>query len=109
MACQKCEGSPFAAEAVASTRARLKNLLKPLEKEGDRGKPMEVRLAQSLAEAMGDPEWALFSWISEGVPLGAKEKMPRAPAVFERKTKWTVPEAGEGDESTWAKKLQECS
>ena len=52
-----------------------------------------VALAQSL-KAMGDPDWKILAYTSDsystGVPVGVNHKMPRVPAVFDRKTKLRV-------------------
>ena len=43
-----------------------------------------------LREA-GDPDWAVFGdTFAIGVPVGWGRKLPRTPAVFDRKTKWSL-------------------
>ena len=103
----KLASSPFDQTLVEDFRAAL---IEALESQGfrarprsaDRPQPLQIRLLQGLAQASKDPECRLFDWLGEGVRLGVRGKLPRAPAVYDRKTKWSVPEY-EGEEIVaWA-------
>ena len=59
---------------------------------------LQVRLLQAYLVAMQDPEKSLFDWLARGTWIGYKEKLPRTPAVFERKTKWALRELAEDEE-----------
>jgi len=54
--------------------------------------PFYLYLASELAKCMGDPDWRVLTegqWsYAKGVPVGVGIRMPRAPAVFERKQAW---------------------
>ena len=51
----------------------------------------------ALASALGDPDAAYPLYAARGVPVGVTEDgvnnpMPRAPAIYEAKTRWALPE-----------------
>ena len=53
-------------------------------------------LMAALASALGDPDSAYPIYVSRGVPVGVSEDginnpMPRAGAIYEAKTKWSLP------------------
>ena len=51
----------------------------------------EFRLIGELAKACGDPDAMFSELLARGVCIGSKERrLPRTPAVFERKTKWRL-------------------
>ena len=54
--------------------------------------PFYLPLIGQTLQALGDPDWKVYEkdpqGFSAGVPVGMGEKMPRTPAVFERKTRW---------------------
>ena len=95
VAAGKCESSPFPTEVVDKVRMDLRIALKRagvgdgLPEEGDLDQHTEVRLLQTLLKAFGDPDHYFGEWWSKGVWLGSPDrKLPRAPALYERKTKW---------------------
>ena len=54
--------------------------------------PFLLHMASALAEAAGGPDWrtlttSTWSYL-KGVPVGVGVRLPRTPAVFERKCKW---------------------
>ena len=60
-----------------------------LPQEGDLVQAFEIRLIQALLEACEDPDAYFCNWWATGVWLGSPtRKLPRTPAVFDRKTKW---------------------
>ena len=56
------------------------------------GQPFFLHLAAELARCLGDPDWQILvrgrDCYATGVPVGFRERLPRTPAVFERKTRW---------------------
>ena len=60
-----------------------------------------IRLIESMLQAFRDPDFYFCRWWAKGVWLGSPtRKLPRTPAVFDRKTKWRfqeMPEEGQGD------------
>ena len=104
----KMERLPFPLELIERVRADLRITLKEagfgdgLPREGDVVQSFEVRLIQALLEAMGDPDHHFCTWWALGVWLGSpSRKLPRTPAVFDRKTKWRFQEIGEEDRGDW--------
>lgn len=64
--------------------------------------PFEVRLIQGLLAAFGDPDHYFGEWWAQGVWLGSpSRKLPRTPAVFDRKTKWRFTETSEEGRGDW--------
>ena len=62
-----------------------------LPKEGDRVQLTEMRLVQELFRAFEDPDNYFCEGWSRGVWLGSPERpLPRAPAFYQRKTKWPL-------------------
>ena len=52
--------------------------------------------------AFGDPDSYFCTWWSLGVWLGApSRKLPRTPAVFDRKTKLRFPDLAEEERGDW--------
>ena len=53
--------------------------------------PFRLFLLAAVARVSGDPDWKILTAAKDsfasGVPVGT-EKMPRTPAVYERKLKW---------------------
>ena len=56
---------------------------------GDRG-AVEFRLVRALLQAAGDPDAEIFGTYPSGVRIGVGQKLPRTPAVFDRKTAWRL-------------------
>ena len=95
LAAGKCDDSPFPKDVVDRNRMDLRIALKKagfgdgLPEEGDLEQDTEVRLPQGLLRAFRDPDHHFCEWWSKGVWLGSPDrKLPRAPALYERKTKW---------------------
>ncbi|MDE0916488.1 MAG: hypothetical protein OSB57_15045 [Planctomycetota bacterium] len=104
----KLEHSPFAAKLIEEIRSDLRIALlgagfgDGLPREGDRVQHFEVRLIQALLRAFGDPDAHFGEFWSSGVWLGSQSrKLPRTPAVFERKVKWKFKEATEPLHGEW--------
>ena len=50
----------------------------------------EVRLIQALLSAFADPDAYMCSWWAKGAWMGSPSRtLPRAPAIFDRKLKWS--------------------
>ena len=60
--------------------------------DAESGQPFLLNQASHLSQSLGDPDWRILTTstnsYSSGVPVGFKERLPRTPAVFERKTRW---------------------
>ena len=104
----KMDGQPFPQELVEETRMDLRLALRRagfgdgLPVEDDAVQKFEVRLIQALLSAFDDPDSYFCSWWAVGVWLGSpKRKLPRTPAVFDRKTKWRFPEPDEDERGDW--------
>ena len=54
--------------------------------------PFFLPLIGDTLQQIGDPDWKIYErdpqGFTPGVPIGFGEKLPRTPAVFERKTRW---------------------
>ncbi len=59
---------------------------------GDVPQPVRVRLIQALQRAVGDPDPGAMNHFARGVRLGVGSRLPRTPAVYERKMRWRMPE-----------------
>ena len=89
--------SPFPEKEVEKIRDNLRKILvhegfeDGLPKEGDRIQATEARLLQELLRAFEDPDHYFCEWWSRGIWLGSPERpLPRAPALYQRKTKWPL-------------------
>ena len=64
-----------------------------LPREGDVVQAFEFRLIGALLRAFDDPDYYFCEWWARGVWLGSpSRKLPRTPAVFDRKTCWKFQE-----------------
>ena len=63
---------------------------------------IDFELVGAVAAHLGDPDAAVMSTYRAGVPLGWCERLPRTPAVFERKTRWAKHVGDEGESCEWA-------
>ena len=86
---------PFDPKIVEEVQDGLRRALREgghgdgLPREGDRAQVFEIRLIQALLEACEDPDHYFCERWARGVWLGSmSRKLPRTPAVFDRKTKW---------------------
>ena len=95
LAAGKVESDPFPEDLMDDLRLSLRVQLTRsgfgdgLPRKGDVDQVMEVRLMQALLEAFEDPDAHFGHFWARGVWLGSVErKLPRTPALYERKTKW---------------------
>ncbi len=58
----------------------------------DRPCAIRLRLLRSVLHAAGDPDAEAMLRYIEGVPIGVGIKMPRTPAVHERRRRWSIAE-----------------
>ena len=102
MATGKLEGPPFEKNMIEAQRKMLKGLMELASK--GQGRPKEFDMVPEegqcfllkpigyLLRLMGDPDWRIYAEAKEnfvtGVRIGYDKRMPRTPAVFERKTHW---------------------
>ncbi len=95
MATGNAEGSPFSGTQLKEAREAIADALGL-----DRGLAFKIRVHQpfllellsATLEKIGDPDWRQLTkgkWsFDQGVPIGVGIRMPRTPAVYERKTSW---------------------
>ena len=96
MACQRYKASPFSEELLRSGRQILRAISghtgADWMDEPVVGQPFLLHLLSEIARILGDPDWRVLVQASlnyaDGVPVGFKKRLPRTPAVFERKTRW---------------------
>ena len=95
-------------EVVEATRAALGQILEEsghgdgLPEAGDHAQAFEIRLMGSLLSAFQDPDWYFCQFWARGVWLGSPDrKLPRTPAVFDRKVKWRFAEPGGDLHGEW--------
>ena len=87
--------SPFTPQQVKRARDALAASLELPPEEAAfvaSNRPFHLRLLSATLFTIGDPDWRQAvesSWSFErGVPIGVGIKMPRVPAVYERKLTW---------------------
>ena len=100
LACGQFDSSPFSEEALREGRALLAETVAKessfsIEQllEVQENQPFLLRLLGELLRLVGDPDFRIyFSSLAgnfwDGVPVGPGAKMPRTPAVFERKVRF---------------------
>ncbi len=57
---------------------------------GDVDQPIRVRLLQALLRRAGDPDVIGMQRFAVGVPIGVDVRLPRTPAVYPRKARWSL-------------------
>ena len=89
-----CSGSPFPELILEKTRKELRAVLRGAgfgdceAAGGDAPQHFEVRLTEGLLRACRDPDHHFCQWWAPGVWIGSDpRRLPRAPAIFDRKTK----------------------
>ena len=92
LACGKPAGDPLDGMDVEA-RAVLTDLFhrRGFRRDGLAEHPanvIDLEMLQFLARELEDPDWRVLSAYRSGVRLGWHHRMPRTPAVFERKTRW---------------------
>ena len=50
---------------------------------------MDLEIMAFLAKHLGDPDWSVLRIFRRGVRLGWRRRLPRTPAVYERKVSWS--------------------
>ena len=86
---------PFSPDLLAEGRRRVKAVIGVNGSEYDvpvHGQPFYLHLLASTARVLGDPDWRILvdnrESYATGVPVGYRRRLPRTPAVFDRKTRW---------------------
>ena len=59
---------------------------------GDLDQAIGVRLLEAWAQVTGDPDAKIAGMVARGVWIGVDRPLPRTPAIFEKKTKWSLPD-----------------
>ncbi len=108
----ECTQNPFPQPVIEDLRAYAEQLL---EREGmrgaaaprphDRPQPVRVRLLEALLKLAGDPDLTCWDLYARGVPLGVQHRLPRTPAVYERKRKWSLEDQQDAD--LWSTPLED--
>jgi hypothetical protein len=68
---------------------------------GDRPQQFAVRRIQASLRLMEDPDPDILEQYANGVRIGVGVRLPRARAIFARKTRWKLPEQQEEDAAQW--------
>ena len=63
------------------------------------GQSFRLEMFSELLRYFGDPDWAFFKELEQGVNIGVDCPMPRTPAVFEEKFSWRLEEWAGQEES----------
>ena len=99
---------PFPEEGVFELTVNLRKILKRhgfgegRSQVGDADQLTDVRLMQALMTAFEDPDAYFCEWWAKGVWLGSPTRpMPRAPALYDRKTKWALKDEGDSLHGDW--------
>ena len=104
IACGRCRESPFDGRKIQEARTKLRQTLREAghgsceARPGDRPQKFDTRLMRGLLAACQDPDHHFCEWWSRGVWLGSDaRRLPRTPAIFERKRtrRLSFPEEGE--------------
>ncbi len=108
----RCTENPFPQTVVEDLRRYADRLLEQenmggaaLPRPGDRAQPVRVRLLEALLRVAQDPDLGCWSLYARGVPLGVQDRLPRTPAVYERKRKWRLED--QKDANLWNTPLEE--
>ena len=97
LACGHYKSSPFPEEAVRQGRLRWLQVLRSYGSElaclePPAGQPLLLQAVEEHLRLAGDPDHRVFFSSSrsfaKGVTIGLKGRMPRVPAVFDRRTRW---------------------
>ena len=62
------------------------------------GQCFRLGIIGAVLRALGDPDASFIEDLAGGVTLGVDVPMPRAPLIFEKKTRWSLEEPPEEDE-----------
>ena len=88
--------SPFSCTLLDEARRRVRAAVGGEGKEelltSVSDQPFFLHLLAEVARVLGDPDWRVLAHSSEsyakGVPVGFKKRLPRTPAVYDRKRRW---------------------
>ena len=105
LACGKVDTDPLKGADIKAAAA----ITKLLGTEGFRrdGKAnhqacsIDFELLGELARRMDDPDYRMCELMREGVPIGWQQRLPRTPAIYDRKTRWRSHVGEEGDNEGW--------
>ena len=106
LASAKVDADPFEGLELQLKKSFVKILQKEqgFRRDGADNHPaagIDFELLGAIAAHMKDPDAAVAALYRTGVPLGWRERLPRTPAVFERKTHWARHVGHEGASSEW--------
>ena len=60
---------------------------------------MRLGFISGILRALADPDHEYVRGLAGGVPLGLDGAMPRAPLIYEKKTRWSVDADGTDDDT----------
>jgi hypothetical protein len=95
-ACGKLAQIPWSDSELHALRLRIQSILTrggyPIKSNPkDVPQIIQLRLLQALLAAGSDPESYVLDWYALGsLWLGVDQRLPRAPAIFERKVHWLL-------------------
>ena len=97
LALGKVSSSPFSRNLVVACRSSLESALKAggidvVQNETDAPEAIRVRWLQAVALGVDDPDAHFASMVAGGVRTGALSSLPRTLPIFEKKSKWALPE-----------------
>jgi hypothetical protein len=107
-ACGKLAQILWSEPELLSLRDRIQSILArggfPIRSDPkDVPQVIQLRLLQALLAASGDPESYVLDWYALGsLWLGVDQRLPRAPAIFERKVHWRLQPVDRPEQAVWA-------
>ena len=106
LACGRATDDPLRGmDQVAARKVEEAMALRGFARDGlpeHPGNVIDMELLGFVARELGDPDWRALAIYRRGVRLGWHHRMPRTPAVYERKTRW-APQVGDaGSAQAWA-------
>ena len=100
VAAGRIQTPPFGREALEGVRKVIGEFFEV--PEADRGvapgQCMRLGFLARMLEVFDDPDFKFIKELENGVPLGLHGTMPRAPLIYQKKTRWNVEEASGEDE-----------
>ena len=92
LAAGKCKSNPFDDDFTKECLNLLRGTLGMVEKgvELEQGQCFRLKALSRFLELAGDPDWELPLELAGGVPLGVGKELPRTPAIYEAKVKWSL-------------------
>ena len=74
----------------------------------DQPQPILVRLLGGFLRACDDPDWQVLGTFAKGVRIGVGVRLPRTPAVFPSKSRWSLEEQRDSEAYLRTQLWQPC-